>query len=142
MTPHALTTVVRECDVVDTLESIQHTVMVPDAFFVFEIFEVPDDKGIEAVTVAAKRRIDAERDYNMCVLYFWTIRQYRGLVERTGRPRGAVITQHPAPLSADDIEAVFKQLTLIPDFSEGIAVCTSGHDMTTVTLEAGEIRRT
>lgn len=130
-----LVTVVRDCDVIDTLESIRDHVEGPGdegAFFIHDIFTMEDTDIVEA-TFAANERIDGEKERNMAVLYFWS-KDMLNLV----RPGGLLATEQHAPLPAEDVAYVLHRLHECDEYEQQTVAVVS-EDSRTITMIEGEV---
>lgn len=132
-----VTTVVRDGDVVDTLESVRAGVpdSAPECFIATEIFEM-DDADIDVATTTALTQmaplVDDER--NMAILFYWTVHHLRLTV-----PHGVIIMPAPAPLSEQQVRATFEQIVAHPEY-EHQRVQSTSQDGVTVLIEDGEIK--
>lgn len=131
-----ITTVVRDCDIVDTLESARVASLVPGALVLHDLFEVDRGTNIRSATMQAVERIDAEQEGNMAVLYHYN-GQWLGNVSS-----GGVLTAtRPAPLTPDEIEVVFDQLKSHPNY-DGQLIASPSNDGTLVQMKPdGTIER-
>lgn len=132
-----LTTVVRDSDVTDTLESVRFGApdSVPELFVATEIFEM-DEASIESATTTALERMaplhDDER--NMAILFYWATAHLR----LTKRGSGMLIMPARAPLSDTQVRATFEQILKHPIY-QGQSVQSTAQDGTVVRIEDGEI---
>lgn len=127
------TVVVPEDAMTDTLESIRlrATDDLRGMLIVTDIFDAPDDAGMLEVTKVGMDRwseADQMRESNMAVLYHWVVR-YFTMTTRTG----VIVTEHPAPLSSENVRLVLEQLGKHPGIGERTVVVTT-EDMTVVIL--------
>lgn len=110
-----VTTVLRECDLTDTLESARVRYLTPGALIVSEIFEMEGEPSVEEATVVGAQRhterLGRERD--QAVLYYWLIFQWERL-----RPGSVILMDRPAPLSREEMAVVLEQLAMHPGYKQ------------------------
>lgn len=102
-----LTVVLRDSDVIDTLESIHHGGQNDDTFVVADIFDMPD-ANIADATVEALRRFDdavKRREQDMAIRYFWVV-QMLPLINTNG----VILSDKPAPLTRDELAYVEERI--------------------------------
>lgn len=100
-----LTTVMRDSDVIDTLESIRAGIpREDDVLVITDLFEM-EDGVIEAATHAALARLNRDEERNMAILYFWATMTLRSVTDE-----GMLVMPAPAPLSEEQVRAVFEQI--------------------------------
>lgn len=132
-----LTVVIRDSDVIDTLESIR--VGAKDEalhyFIAHDIFET-EDGSVEKATAFAMIRMEerAEDERNMALQFYWATAQFQLLSEG-----GTLIMPEPAPLTPEQIRTVFEQIVLHPDYRNQHVQATA-KDNTVVTIENGEVK--
>lgn len=133
-----ITTVVRDSDMIDTLESVRESVKTPGYFCTFEIFDVPEDMEIETVTMVAMERLTAlgEAPRNQAIQFYWATMQFQLVSDD-----GAVIMPEPAPLSTDQVVEVFQQIPDHPDYKRQTLVASS-MEGEVITLSAGKVEVT
>lgn len=131
----ALTTVVRDSDVRDTLESIRVGARQPGMFLASDIFDTDGDVTIEVATDLSMKRwkdlFDIER--NQAIQFYWATMQFQ-LVSRDG----TVIMPQPAPFSTARVVEVFEQIAKHPDYTNQTLVATSD-EAEIVTLKNGKV---
>lgn len=128
-----VTTMIRESDAPDTLESVRERMLAPDLLVVSDIFETEDLVTEVEMVAEGMARIDAERESNMAVLYFHDLEALR-----ITKPGGLLTTNRPAPLSEDQIRVVLDQLARHPNY-EGQTVVVHDENMKPVTLKKGKL---
>ena len=106
-----VTTVAREGDFRDTLESAAYQLLTPGAFVVNEIFECADDLQTAGNEAMARKQENQLQEDNQAMLYYWSVDACEKLHEG-----GVLFMDKPAPLSRLEIEAVFIQLAQHPDY--------------------------
>lgn len=124
--------VVRDSDVVDTLESIRVTVQEPEFFYSFDLFEADDDLTIQAVTLEAGRRTALVRDIerNQAIQFYWAA-QFLS--------KDLIYMPDPCPFGSDKIREVFDQLVRHPDYKHS-TVRAIGDDGVEVWIRDGEVK--
>jgi hypothetical protein len=107
----------------------------PGAFTIIDVFDAPSTATIEAVTLTAHRRQQAARkdEMNMAVAYYWWAMWLPRLA-----PGGMIDASKPAPLSADQLAEVMRQITLHPTY-RGNLIQAFDADGGSVRLEAGRV---
>lgn len=128
-----MSTVVRDSDVIDTLEGVRESVKTPGYFTVFEIFDVDGDIGIEEATHAAGKRINFDDEKNQAIQFYWACAQFQLASEN-----GHVIMPEPAPLTSDQVRVVFDQIKDHPDYKHQTVVATS-READIITLRDGKV---
>lgn len=123
------TAVVTEHDVTVPLEEIS----VPTGSFAFvrdDIFEVPDGTPLPIVTYEAMRRSEDNliNERNQAILFYYSVAQWNMLRD------GGTLSLAPAPLSEDEIRAVFRQLMNLTQY-KGFVLTTTANDGTEVTMK-------
>lgn len=106
-----MTIVVRENDVIDTLESVAARAgQDHDGFYVNDIIEV-EAEGISVVeaTARAMSRMDEAEEQNMAIMYFYVV----GVLHFVTRD-GVWMAPDPAPLTAKQVAVVFDQIRTNP----------------------------
>lgn len=130
-----LTTVLRECDLtvpIDEARAAQDHL--PGAFIVTHVFDLAGEPSIAEATRAATCYIRPQVEQDMAILYHYDA---TSLVRCTA---GGVLTAtRPAPLSAEDITEVFRQLRLHPSYKQQHVIAIS-RDFQIVTLDTAGIR--
>lgn len=129
-----LTTVVRDKDIRDTLESAAISSQQPGTLVVHDIFEMPDHATIQHATRKAMQRIDLKREQNMAVLFFWSLGHFRLLTKG-----GTLFMDKPAPLTPEDIRYVFEQLKVEPSYND-FRLTSIAYTGERVRLVEGEIK--
>lgn len=132
-----LTTVVRDCDLADTIESAAHQLesshQTPGVLVLNEVFEVQDEFGdIVEVTAVALQRIDSAREKNMALLYHWAGDTLASLTDT-----GVLVMDKPAPLDRVSMLLVFGQLKQHPNYREQTVIGFDS-DGEEVRMDAGE----
>lgn len=133
MSQPPLTTVVRDCDVRDSLESIAISSRQPGCLITHDIFDVPRSTSIQASTRLAMLRMDKRLEQNMAVLFFWTLRQLRVL-----RSGGTVMMDKRAPLLVEDIRYVFDQLRQEKSYDD-FTIVAFAQDGEMVRIKEGQV---
>ena len=110
-TDGGVSTVLRESDTVDTLDSIMHRLNESDALVVYDLFELDDEGGIMAATAEAMARRDLHIEQNMAILYYWSVESWRLITDG-----GTIRTTRPAPLSREQITYVLERLAARTDY--------------------------
>lgn len=123
------TVVVTEHDVTVPLAEIS----VPTGTFAFvrdDIFEVPDGTPLPIVTYEAMRRSEDNliNERNQAILFYYSVAQWNMLRD------GGTLSLAPAPLSEDEIRAVFRQLMNLTQY-KGFVLTTMANDGTEVTMK-------
>lgn len=132
-----VTTVLRDSDVVDTLDSIRTSMpdSVPEGFIATEIFEM-DEASIESATTAALGQMaplhDDER--NMAILFYWAAQHLRITSER-----GMLVMPAAAPLTEVQVRTVFEQIVKHPNYQHQLVQSTA-QDGTVVVIKDGVIQ--
>jgi hypothetical protein len=131
-----MTTVVRDEDVRDTLESMRAQLLElqPEVFKTFDLFEMPDG-SIEQATFKALERMDKEREKDQAVLFFWVADHMFNAVSS----KGAVISPNTAPLTVEQIAEALEQIARHPRYVEQF-VSQLSEDGRTVKLVKGEVK--
>lgn len=136
-----LTTVVRESDLIDTLESIRERqvreINEGGGFACSEIFEGAD--ALEEVTVAAAANIDREHERHLAIAFFW----YLGVMQ-SGRQNAVILPNplgegYPAPMSGDEAWDVFEQMTRAPTYRPDIRAEIHCQDGTKLQVHEGKV---
>lgn len=103
-----------------------------DGFFVtYEVFESDDPLAI--ATVKATARIDAAKEHNMAIGYFYWAAMFPRVVKG-----GAIIADRPTPLSREDVAWVFRSLAARTDYDQQRITALLA-DGTLITLADGEV---
>lgn len=102
--------VLRECDITVPLEEVGGEEF---GFMISDIFTIDGEPEIPSATVVALNRWgackDAER--NQAIMYYWTFAQFRVMVSG-----GVIISNKPAPLTEEQMRAVWVQLAKLPEY--------------------------
>jgi hypothetical protein len=131
-----LTTVVRDSDVVDTLESVRTQLDQDDDVFVTsDIFDMPDG-GVESATVAAMDRVNARAELNMAILYFCSAKTFPML--STG---GTILIPDPSPLTYEQAEFVLNRLAARQDYDNYRVQTDLSPSGETIQLVGGKVVR-
>lgn len=128
-------TVLREDDLVDTIDSARHKLMNPEhGFVVFDIFDMTRADIAQATMTATRRMAERQRrERDMATLFFYGVQVLRML-----RRGGLWQTPDPAPLSVDEIRAAFEQLAMHPSYEDQVLATTS-EDGTPVRVVRGRV---
>lgn len=110
-----ITTVVRESDLVDTVDSARVGMETfNDGIFVFtDVFEIDDRMTVEGATAEAMSRFEEEMEKNAAMLFYWNAGHLPHVA-----PGGTLSGSEPAPLSATTIRSVFAQLIHHPNYRD------------------------
>lgn len=131
-----MTTVVRDSDTRDTLESHRVDLLhkFTEHWAIYDIFDMADG-GIEDATLEAIKRqaANAEQEGHQAMLYYWTVMTWERVT-----PGGTIFMDKPAPLSREEVVEVFEHLARRPDY-ENYHVVTHARDGEPVTLTNGQI---
>lgn len=131
----AMTIVVRDCDITDTLESVRVQSMTPGLFVVHEIFSMEEaDIGVatkRAAELMTEEVVQRERD--MAMLY-----HYDASMLLQVKAGGVLMATRPAPMSSGDIGYVFEQLVNHPNYNAQLVMAISD-DGLAVQLRDGEV---
>lgn len=110
------------------------------AFIVTEIFDAPEVKPAEdeivVATIAGQRRWLAHRDRELDMsigYYWWTMTLARTV------PGGTIVSPKPAPLSVEELRAVFEQVRHHPSYKEQ-SITTVAEDGAIVQLTKEGVR--
>lgn len=134
-----MTTIARDCDLLDTLESaaihMQAKTAEEGALALIEIFETPGAVSIEDASVEGMRRRDARADQeeNQAILYYWSVFKWGVLTDG-----GTLTMDKPAPLTRDEIAVVLEQLARHPEY-EGFRIISTDQTGALVVLANGKI---
>ncbi len=136
--PHEVATMVqREVDVSSWVEAVaQAQAPRGGVLIIVETFSMPGDPSLVVASVEAerRRRENEDRERNMAILY-----HYDGMVLARVTPNVGVLTPTiRAPLTADEIRIVFKQLTQHPNYRNQHVIAFSA-DGTTVEIRNGRV---
>jgi hypothetical protein len=132
----AVSIVMRECDLRVPFEEALATARepLPGVFVFIDVFE---GGGLEGTTAKAEHRRQAQiqRECDMAMCFYWNAGALRKLGER-----GVLSASRPAPLDADDLREVLRQLARHPAYRLGHTVLQIACDGTLVELRNGEVR--
>lgn len=108
---------------------------IPGIFVVCDVFDTELD-DVEAVTLQALGRQEDNlvREQHMALSYYWNGKQLTML-----HSRGTLCNPAVAPLTAEEIEAVLRQLAHHP-FYEGQTVVCFSEDDKVVTMNRGKLK--
>lgn len=128
-------TVVTEDEITTSLEvTTEEYERVPGIFVICDVFDT-DHKDIESITLQAigRQQDRLNRERNMAVSYYWNGKQLRLVSDQ-----GALANPAVAPLTADEVSIVLRQLRHHPNYVKQKIVCFS-EDRKAVTLTDGKI---
>src|SRR5262245_8668071 len=116
-----LTVVMRDTDIKVPVEQAATMNQPPEALVVHDIFTVEDGSSIVEATFEGEERARLQRKHenNMAVLFYYNAAQLERIVDG-----GVLVNPAPAPLSADNIAAVFDQLREHPSYTNQRVVTT------------------
>jgi hypothetical protein len=109
----------------------------PGVFVASDIFEVQDGLCSAEITLRGARRLAdsarAHEERNMAICYYWNAAQLAKIAES-----GTLVNPSPAPINAERLTVVLRQLSLHPKYKHQL-VLTVSHDLTVVTMKDGKI---
>ncbi len=121
-----LTAVMRESDTKIPLSEVAREMEVPGSFTVADIFDYPPGLPpliMEATHAAFLRLQDSARftdEKNMALSYYWNADRLRMVV-----PGGTIANPKPAPLRAEQLKVVIRQLRRHPNYDRQRIVMAS-----------------
>lgn len=108
----------------------------PGVFMVHDVFDYPDGPLDNAIALGMMRTEERQRrEDDMATLYHYT-----GDLLRAMKDSG-VVGSRPAPLSADEIATVLKQLADHPDYDHQTLVVPSGEEGVIVEMKDGIVKK-
>lgn len=131
-------TIMREVDTTVSLEEAsKEMINFPYGFVYTDYYEMPGEPDILAASLEGEKRYNEnkEREHNMALTWIW----YAGVLEKLN-PGGLTSMTQPAPLSADDLEFVLKQLPKHPLYKDQ-TVITIARDESRVVLKGRVVHR-
>lgn len=130
-----MTTVVRDCDVIDTLESIRAGAYMDGSFISSEIFQMPDGDIVRASATATLRlQANMEDERNQAMQFYWTVGHFHLISDE-----GFIGMPAPAPLTVAQIREVFSQIVKHPRYTRQ-RITAFASDNTPVHIENGEVK--
>jgi len=131
-----LTTVVRDEDMKDTLESVRTQMDQNDDLFVISDIFTMADGTIEQATVQAMSRIEEQGERNMAILYFWCAKTFPMLASN-----GTILIPDPSPLTYEQAEYALTRLAARDDYDNYTVQTDLAPSGETIQLVNGEVVR-